>query len=154
MEFVTQESTKAKVAHAMGLDAPHVLDVLDRAQFASDEAFLDAATKMTLERRSPEYVEVRRRLKRELEERREKQIREENAAEYRRIRSGVRLSDLDTRNIDAEAAELARRDLAAGRISVSIMGATIEKYAKQLTEKRLDDRARNQMMNQFFRGSR
>lgn len=154
MEFVTQEGTKAKVVHAMGLDAPHVLDVLDRAQFASDEEYLDFATKMTLERQSPEFAETRRRLKRELEERREKQIREENAAEYARIRSNVKLDGLDTKNIDTEAAELARRDLAAGRISASIMGATIEKYAKQLTEKRLDDRARNQMMNQFFRGSR
>ena len=154
MEFVTQESTKAKVAHAMGLDAPHVLDVLDRAQFASDEAFLDAATKMTLERRSPEYVEVRRRLKRELEERREKQIREENAAEYRRIRSSVQLDGLDTRNIDTEAAELARRDLAAGRISASGLGKAIEQYAEQLAERRKDERARNAMMNQFFRGSR
>ena len=154
MEFVTKETTAAKAAHLFGLDEPSVLDTLDRAQFASDEAYLDAATKKTLERQNPEYAEIRKRLKRELEERREKQVRDENAAEYRRIRANVQLDGLDTRNIDAEAAELARRDLAAGRISASGLGRAIERYAEQLTEKRKDDRARNQMMNQFFRGSR
>jgi len=154
MEFVTQESTKAKAAHLFGLDEPSVLDTLDRAQYASDEAYLDAATKKTLERQNPEYAEIRRRLKRELEERREKETRAAQSEEYQRIRNSVQLDGLDTRNIDAEAAELARRDLAAGRISASGLGRAIERYAEQLTEKRKDDRARNQMMNQFFRGSR
>lgn len=154
MGFVTQETTKAKAAHALGLDEPHILDTLDRAQFSSDEAYLDAATKMTLERRNPEYAEIRKRLKRELEERQEKETRAAQSEEYKRIRSGVKLDGLDVRNIDTEAAELARRDLAAGRISASGLGKAIEQYAAQLTEKRKDERARNQMMNQFFRGKR
>ena len=154
MELVTKETTAAKAAHLFGLDEPSVLDTLDRAQFASDEEFLDAATKMTLERRNPEYAEIRRRLKRELEERREKETRAAQSEEYKRIRASVQLDGLDTRNIDTEAAELARRDLAAGRISASGLGKAIEQYAEQLAERRKDERARNAMMNQFFRGSR
>ena len=154
MEFVTQETTKAKAAHALGLDEPHVLDTLDRAQFASDEALLDAATKKTMERRDPQYVEIRRRLKRELEERQEKETRAAQSEEYKRIRSSVNLDGLDIRNIDSEAAELARRDLAAGRISASGLGKAIEEHAKKLTEKRKNELAGNQMMNAFFRGSR
>ena len=37
--------------------------------------------------------------------------------------------------IDEEAAALARRDLSANRIAASDLGATIEKYAAELTEK-------------------
>ena len=154
MEFVSQKTTKAKVANALGFDEPHILDTLDRAGFTSDEAYLDAATKMTLERRSPEYAETRKRLKRELEERQEKEIRAEQSEEYKRIRSNVKLDALDTQNIDSEAVELARRDLSAGRISASDLGKAIEEHAKKLAEKRKDERASNQMMNQLFRGIR
>ena len=40
-----------------------------------------------------------------------------------------------------EAAALARRDLFANRISASDLGATIEKYAAELTEKAKDSKA-------------
>lgn len=152
MGFTTPDTTMEKFKQMLGCDEPGVLDTLDRSKFASDDAYLDAATKMALERKSPEYAETRRKLKRELEERREKEVQAKMREKKKGIRSEVQLSGLDVQNIDTKAAELARRDLAAGRISASGLGKSIEEYAKKLSEERKDEIAQNRMMNMFFRG--
>ena len=51
-----------------------------------------------------------------------------------------------------EAAALARRDLSANRIAASDLGATIEKYAAELTEKAKDSKASNALFNAMLRG--
>ena len=84
----------------------------------------------------------------------EHQQRAEQEAAYKEIRSTVQLSGLDQREIDTEAANLARRDLAAGRISASGLGKAIEDYAKRLTEKRKDTKASDQLFNAMLRGER
>ena len=55
-------------------------------------------------------------------------------------------------NIDEEAAALARRDLSANRIAASDLGATIEKYAAELTEKAKDSKASSALFNAMLRG--
>ena len=62
------------------------------------------------------------------------------------------LDSLDRRNIDQEAADLARRDLAANRIAASELGATIERYAEELSEKKKDSKASNALFNAMLRG--
>ena len=84
----------------------------------------------------------------------EREQRTEQEAAYKEIRSTVQLDNLDQREIDTQAAEMARRDLAAGRISASGLGKAIEDYAKQLTEKRKDTKASNQLFNAMLRGQR
>ena len=64
----------------------------------------------------------------------------------------MELDSLDKRNIDAEAAELARRDLAANRIGASDLGEAIEKYAVQLSEKRKNEKASAELFNRMLRG--
>lgn len=62
------------------------------------------------------------------------------------------VSRRDYRNIDAEAADLARRDLAAGRVAASALGATIERYAAELGERRKDEKAAGALFNSMLRG--
>ena len=59
------------------------------------------------------------------------------------IRSTVQLDGLDQREIDTQAAEMARRDLAAGRISASGLGKAIEDYRPLLPKEKII--ARNTM---------
>ena len=153
MDFVTKETVREKTAQKLGLRQNSVLDKISRSDFASDDAFLDAAAKMELERSSPEYREVRRRLAREYEARREHDEKEQNSKRYQELRSTAKLSSLDTQEVDTEATERARRDLAAGRIRASELAPTIESYAKDLTEKRKDTLASNAMMNELLRQS-
>lgn len=154
MRIETTKSTRAKFAEKMGLDQPSAFDLVDRRKYADDESYLDAVIKADMERNNPEYQAARRRLKAEYRERMEREQRAEQEAAYKEIRSTVQLDGLDQREIDTQAAEMARRDLAAGRISASSLGKAIEDYAKKLTEKRKDTKASNQLFNAMLRGQR
>lgn len=149
----TPDTVKAKVAEKLGFDQSSALDLVSRSRYASDDEYLDAAVKAELERSNPEYQAIRRRLAAEYRQRQEEAERKAHAEEYKEIRSNVQLWDTDTRAIDTEATEMARRDLAAGRIGASEMGKTIEKYAKDLTEKRKDSRASDQLFNNIIRSA-
>ena len=154
MRIETTKSTRAKFAEKMGLDQPSAFDLVDRRKYADDESYLDAVIKADMERNNPEYQAARRRLKAEYRERMEREQRAEQEAAYKQIRSTVQLDGRDQREIDTQAAEMARRDLAAGRISASGLGKAIEDYAKKLTEKRKDTKASNQLFNAMLRGQR
>lgn len=148
----TPTTVRERVSAAFGFDEPSALDLVDRSSFANEDAFWDAAVTAEMERSNPEYRAIRSRLKNELRERTEREQREKQSQVYSTIRAGVALDDLDKRNIDQQAAELARRDLAAGRISASALGATIEQYARDLSEKKKDSKAANQLFNSMLRG--
>lgn len=150
----TAESVKEKAKAALGLDLSSALDLVSRSDYDSEEAYLDAATKAELERKrsSPEYRSIRSRLKAELRQRTEQEERKAQGEAYKAIRANVSLDSVDQKNIDTEAADLARRDLAAGRISASALGATIEQYARDLSEKKKDSKASNALFNAMLRG--
>lgn len=148
----TRESVEAKAKAALGFDLSSALDLCSRDDFTTDEAYLDACTHAELERSSPEYRNARNRLKAELRARQEEQERKAQAENYKAIRSSVSLDSVDQHNIDEEAAELARRDLAANRIVASELGKAIAKYAQELSEKKKDSKASNALFNAMLRG--
>lgn len=148
----TAESVREKAKAAFGLDMPSALDIVARGDFATDEQYLDACTRAELERSSPEFRAARSRLKAEYRARQEEQERKAQAENYKAIRANIGLDSVDKRNIDEEAADLARRDLAANRIPASELGATIERYAQELSEKKKDSKASNALFNAMLRG--
>ncbi len=148
----TAESVREKAKAAFGLDMPSALDVVARGDFATDEQYLDACTRAELERGSAEFRSVRSRLKAEYRARQEAKERKAQAENYKAIRANIGLDSVDKHNIDEEAADLARRDLAANRIPASELGATIERYAQELSEKKKDSKAANQLFNAVLRG--
>lgn len=150
----TAESVKEKAKAALGFDLSSALDLCSRSDFATDEQYLDACTRAELERSSPEYRAARSRLKAEYRARQEEQERKAQAESYKAIRANIGLDSVDKHNIDEEAADLARRDLAANRIPASELGATIERYAQELSEKKKDSKAANQLFNAMLRGQR
>lgn len=148
----TAESVREKAKAAFGLDMPSALDVVARGDFATDEQYLDACTRAELERGSAEFRSVRSRLKAEYRARQEEEQRQAQAENYKAIRANIGLDSVDKHNIDEEAADLARRDLAANRIAASDLGKAIEKYAEELTEKAKDSKASNALFNAMLRG--
>lgn len=148
----TAESVKEKAKAALGLDLSSALDLVKRSDYDSDEAYLDACARAELERSSPEYRAARSRLKAEYRARQEAQERKAQAENYKAIRNSVSLDSVDQHNIDEEAAELARRDLAANRIVASELGKAIAKYAQELSEKKKDSKASNALFNAMLRG--
>lgn len=152
MKIDSKKNKRALAARALGADQPSVFEMVDRANYTSDEEYLDAVTKMELERKSPEYQEVYRRLAREYRAQQEETERKEQEAAYQEIRAQVQLNSMDKKEIDREATAMARRDLAAGKISASDLGKAIEGHAKQLSEKRKEEKAGNQLFNSVIRG--
>lgn len=148
----TADSVRERAKSALGFDMSSALDLVNREAFASDEAYLDAATKAELERSSREYRAARNRLKAEYRARQEDEQRAAQKEAYKTIRAGVELDDLDRRTIDKQAVSLARRDLVANRIGASELGKTIERYAKELGEKRKGEKAASAMFNAVLRG--
>ena len=147
----TADSVKEKVKAAFGFDLRSALDLVNRSDYDTDEQYLDACARAELERSSPEYRAARSRLKAEYHARQEEQERKAQSENYKAIRSSVSLDSVDKHNIE-EAAALARRDLSANRIAASDLGATIEKYAAELTEKAKDSKASSALFNAMLRG--
>ena len=148
----TAENVREKAKAAFGFDMSSALDLVKRSDYDSDEAYLDAAAKAELERSSPEYRAARSRLKAEYHARQEKEQRTAQNEAYKSIRAEVLLDALDRRKIDEQAADLARRDLAANRIAASELGRTVERYAQKLGEKRKDEKASGALFNAMLRG--
>lgn len=148
----TAENVREKAKAAFGFDMSSALDLVKRSDYDSDEAYLDAAAKAELERSSPEYRAARSRLKAEYRARQEKEQRTAQNEAYKSIRAEVLLDALDRRKIDEQAADLARRDLAANRITASELGRTVERYAQKLGEKRKDEKASGALFNAMLRG--
>ena len=148
----SKDTIREKAKAAFGFDLSSALDLVKRSDYDSDEAYLDVCTRAELERSSPEYRAARSRLKTEYRARQEAEQRKAQSENYRMIRAGVSLDNVDQHNIDAEAADLARRDLAANRIAASALGATIKKYAQELSEKRKDEKASAELFNKMLRG--
>ena len=148
----TAENVREKAKAAFGFDMSSALDLVKRSDYDSDEAYLDAAAKAELERSSPEYRAARSRLKAEYRARQEKEQRTAQNEAYKSIRAEVLLDALDRRKIDEQAADLARRDLAANRIAASELDRTVERYAQKLGEKRKDEKASGALFNAMLRG--
>lgn len=147
----TAESIKERAKAAFGFDLPSALDLVKRSDYDSDEAYLDACTRAEMER-GPEYRAARSRLKAEYRQRTEEQERRAQDEAYKTIRAAVTLDSIDQRNIDEKAADLARQDLAAGRIAASGLGDAIAKHAEKLGEERKTEKASAQMFNALMRG--
>lgn len=148
----TRESTRQQIATKLGLDQPSPFDLVDRSKYPDDEAYLDAVVKAKMAQSNPEYQEAQRKIRAEYMAMQEKKRSEDNEITYQKIRSNVKLDRVDTDEINAKAAELAKRDIAAGKIGASDLGTAIVQHAQELTEKRKDEKASNQLFNAMLRG--
>lgn len=151
-EFITQESIKAKAASAFGLDQPSALDVVHRENYKSDVDYIHALTETQAKMDNPEYQKAARKVAAEDRRRQEEEIRKAQRREYDEILKSVKLDDIDKRAIDKEAAQEARRDLAAGKITLSELGQRIESYGEKLTDQKRRERAASIQFNRCLRG--
>lgn len=148
----TTEQTRAKYAEALGFTQPSALDLVERSKYGSEESYIDAAVRAEMERSDPKYRETRARILSEYRQRQEREERERQTESYNAILQKVQLDFLDEKNVMAEAERLASLDLHANRIGAGQLAETIEKYKKQLTEKRKAERASSLLFNAMLRG--
>lgn len=150
--ITTPEMTRERMKAALGLDQPSALDVVRREDYKSDVEYIHALTETQAMMDAPEYQKAARRVAAEKQRRQEQETREAQRKEYDEILKDVTLQEYQKKEIDTKATEMARRDLAAGKIFASDLGRRIEKYAAELTEEKKRELAANIQMNRMFRG--
>lgn len=149
--FITNDTIKDKAAAALGLDAQSAFDIVRREDYPNEAAYIKALADVSEAMQKPEYQRARRKAAEEEQRRNEAAIRAEQRKEFQTIRRGVTLTQAEKERIDRQAADMARRDLAAGRIFASGLGAKIEEYAGQLTDSAKDSKASAMQFNTFIR---
>lgn len=135
-----------------GIVDVNALDAVNRDDFPDDESYLRAATKVQLERSTPEYQRAYASLAAEYSKRQEEKQREANKKRYEELARDVRLDSVEMGKVEAKAREAAQRDLAAKRINLSGVGAAIEKYAAQFEEDERKSKIGRVMINELIRG--
>lgn len=130
----------------------NALDAVSREDFPDDESYLRAATKIQLERSTPEYQRAYASLAAEYSKRQEEKQRAANEERYKELSRTVQLDSVELGNVEKKAREAAQRDLAAKRITVAGMGAAIEKYAAQFEEDERKSKIGRVMINELIRG--
>ena len=151
--FITNDTVKDKAAAAFGLNQKSVFDIVRREDYPNEAQYIKALADVSEAMETPEYLRARRKAAEEEQRRNEAAIRAEQRKEFQTIRRGVTLTQTEKEQIDRQAADMARRDLAAGRIFASGLGAKIEEYAGQLTDSAKDSRASAQQFNAFIRAT-
>ena len=152
MEIITNTETARKAAEMLGLVSRYD-EELKRSDFTSDDAYLDALTKRELERSSPEYREARKRIEAEYTRQQEAEQRKADAERMAEIRKTVRISDYEKNNIDREAYEMAKRDLANNKISRAGFADAVIKHAEELEERLKTSKATDISMNEMLRNA-
>ena len=150
-EFTTQNDVKEKAANALGLNQKSVFDIVRREDYINEAAYIKALAETSKAMETPEYQRAARKAAEEEKRMSEERVRATQRAEFQAIRQGVTLTPLEQQRVDEQAAELARRDLAAGRIFASDMGRTIEEYASELGNRAKDEKATSVQFNSFIR---
>lgn len=130
----------------------NALDAVNRDDFPDDESYLRAATKVQLERSTPEYQQAYASLAAEYSKRQEEKQREANKKRYEELARDVRLDSVEMGKVEKKAREAAQRDLAAKRINVADVGAAIEKYAAQFEKEERESKIGRVMLNELIRG--
>jgi hypothetical protein len=130
----------------------NALDAVNRDDFPDDESYLRAATKIQLERSTPEYQRAYASLAAEYSKRQEEKQRAANEARYKELSRTVQLDSVELGNVEKKAREAAQRDLAAKRIDLSGVGAAIEKYAAQFEKEERESKIGRVMLNELIRG--
>lgn len=151
MELQNRDSIRQKAAAALGFNQPNPEDVIHREDYGSDAEYAVALARLTQTMNTPEYRAAARKVGVTAQNRTEEDTRKQQREEFKQIRKTVELDAAELEQIDREALQLARQQLANGRIGASLLGETVETIAKQLMEKRKDQKAGNIQLNAAFR---
>ena len=151
-KITTGAMEREKAAAALGTNQRSAFDIVHREDYKTEAEYIQAlaATSKALE--TPEYQKAARKAAEDQIRRNEAEIRKAQRAEFQEIRKGITLQPYQREQIDKQAAEMARADLAAGKIGTADMGKTIEQHAKALQDRETDAQAAAQQFNSFLRG--
>ena len=119
-----------KIRRALNRGRVNGLDMVRRSDYATRDAYLDAATKAELEREVNGYGDIYARLDREYAAIEEKAAREAERERFAALTKSAAIYDSERKGIEIEARKKADADLTAGRISIGQHAERMMEYAK------------------------
>lgn len=119
-----------KIRRALNRGRVNGLDMVRRSDYATRDAYLDAATKAELEREVSGYGDIYARLDREYAAIEEKAVREAERKRFDELTNKAFIHDSERKAIEANARSKANADLSAGRISIGQHAERMMEYAK------------------------
>ena len=145
------DNVKEKAAIAFGFDGPEASDLVNRADYATQAEYYAALADMKIRLQDPEFQRAIRkaRMSGQVEDERAKRKRE--LEEFKQYRKSANVEEFEQRDIDKQAAQMARDDLARGKISSAELGERIAIYADRLSDKLKDQKASSAQINALFR---
>lgn len=145
------DNVKEKAAIAFGFDGPEASDLVNRADYATQAEYYAALADMKIRLQDPEFQRAIRkaRMSGQIEDERAKRKRE--LEEFKQYRKSASVEEFEQRDIDKQATQMARDDLARGKISSAELGERIAIYADRLSDKLKDQKASSAQINALFR---
>lgn len=155
--IITSEETKSRVYEKLGAGAPSVFDKINRSEYSSDDDYLDACTRLSLEIESKEFMSRRASLaahyrKIQIEEERKKQAEDLEGLKTKIRKEGIGSYELE--KIRKAAHDRASEDLAKGKINTAQFADRLSKYENELSEDHISKKASAALFNNLIRSSR
>ena len=119
-----------KVRRALSRGHVNGLDMVRRSDYATRDAYLDAATRAELERQSIGYGDIYARLDREYSVIEEQAARKAERERFAELTESAVIYDSERKGIEVEARNRADADLSAGRITTEQHAERIKEYAQ------------------------
>lgn len=132
---------------------PSALDSLNRYNYASDAAYLEAAADLIVKRNSKEFQNAFRTVQKEFFDRKMEESKEQMKQDIEELRKKVVLDSTETENCKTQASEKAQADLKAGKITVTQLSDAIFNYEQDLIKAAKGNKATTQVMNGLLRGT-
>lgn len=130
------------------------LDGLRREDYATDDAFLEAATRRQMELDDPAYRKAKTKVVRAYQEQLQQEAKTRRETEFAEAVKVCKLSQSRQQEIEAKAAKLAVADFEGGRISATEVDNQKRKYTEELTMWAKRDAVMGERINAALRGTR
>lgn len=129
----------------------HELDLLNRADFATDDAYLEAAADLRIKRSSPEFQKALREMRAEQARREQAQLELEQAKRFEELCQSIKLDAYDLGTIQSRAQKNAASMVQSGKIRSDELLSTVSRLEQQYTEDFKRTKASNAIINEAVR---
>lgn len=130
------------------------LDLLDRADFKSDAAYIHACAQLDMQRHSKEYMEAEQRIVFAISDRQAQERRAEEQAAMDALMQNVTLDDYEQKKAHTAAVNRTSAALNEGKIESSAFDDTLRTYEQEESQRALRDKTMRLYFNEQLRNGK
>lgn len=147
----TQSEEGERVISAIGINVRSGIDVLNRQDYATREEYVEACARYDIDHSNPALVKKMREISRQLSEREEKEILQQQKEDYKEFMKKVTIQPYEKERLEKQARDIATEDLGAGKTDMRSFGAYVREIYDKLENKLRAEKASAMQMNSMLR---